>query len=83
MRTRNKPLCVCNLLAQQITTVPERPEGAPGAKGQLPFSSRERLAMLAQVGDLSDCIGACERIVQTPVPQPVGSVVGNAILGTP
>ena len=35
MRTRNKPLCVCNLLAQQISAVPERPE--VGAGGLLPL----------------------------------------------
>ena len=65
-RTRNKPLHACNLIAQQIGSVDETPLDPTGRT--LTFSSRERLAMLSQVADLSDCIGACERIVQTPVP---------------
>ena len=66
MRTRNKPLHACNLLAQQISDIPDTPLDPTGRT--FPFSSRERLAMLSQVAALSDCIGACERIVQTPVP---------------
>ena len=56
----NKPLHVCNLLGQQVASVPDMADGS--------FSARERLAMLHKVSALSDCIGACERIVQTPVP---------------
>lgn len=64
-RVKNKPLHVTNLLAQQLRAVPDTTLHGT----DLPlFSSRERLAMLKIVSDLSDCVGACERIVQTPIP---------------
>lgn len=58
-RAPNKPLWLCNRLAVTFRHIPE----------QLPlFSSRERLMLLGLVNDLSGIIGACERLVQTPVP---------------
>lgn len=62
-KVSNKPLHICNLLGKQLAGVPDTPELEP-----VSFSARERLAMLSKVSSLSDCIGACERIVQTPVP---------------
>lgn len=59
-RVRNKPLFIANTLAREIRAIP--------TSDALDFSSRERLFLLAMVNDLSACIGACERIVQTPVP---------------
>jgi len=54
----NKPLWLCNRLALLFRGVPENKI----------FSSRERLALLGLVNDLSSIIGSCERLVQTPVP---------------
>ena len=59
---RNMPLHIINLLGQQLAAVPEQ------TNSRHPFTSRERLMMLKIVSQLSDCIGACERIVLTPVP---------------
>mmetsp|Transcript_20094 Transcript_20094/g.51779 ORF Transcript_20094/g.51779 Transcript_20094/m.51779 type:complete len:398 (-) Transcript_20094:146-1339(-) len=59
-RVRNKALFVCNTLAREIRAIQ--------TDESLDFSSRERLMMLTMVNDLSACIGACERIVQTPIP---------------
>lgn len=61
----NKPLHICNLLGKQIAQVPDTPLET---REPVSFSARERLAMLGKISALSDCIGACERIVQTPVP---------------
>jgi len=58
----NKPLHLVNSLSQKLASVPDSLD--PAAM----FSSRERLTMLKIVSQLSDCIGACERIVLTPVP---------------
>ena len=58
----NQPLHLVNLLGLQLASVPDQTDPAA------PFSSRERLMMLKIVAQLSDCIGACERIVLTPVP---------------
>lgn len=54
----NKPLWLCNRLGLLFRGVPESPS----------FSSRERLSLLGLVNDLSGLLGACERLVQTPVP---------------
>jgi len=54
----NRPLAICNRLGVIVRKVPD-------VKG---FDSRERLAMMSAVNELSGYIGACERIVQTPVP---------------
>lgn len=57
-RVTNKPLFVCAKLAFEVRSVAECAR----------FSPRERQIMLKYVDDLSDLVGACERIVQTPVP---------------
>ena len=61
-RAQNQPLHVVNLLGLQIAGVPD------SLDADAAFSSRERLMLLGIVAHLSDCIGACERIVLTPVP---------------
>ena len=55
----NKPFFVTCKLSSEVRAIAT----APGV-----FSDRERQTMLKYADDLSDCIGACERIVQTPVP---------------
>ena len=57
-RTQNRPLWVCDRMAQELKNVPDGPN----------FSARERLALISKVDKLSACIGACERIHQTAVP---------------
>jgi hypothetical protein len=47
-----------NKLGKEIRGIPD----------SVVFTSRERLAMIKHVDDLCSYIGACERIVQTPVP---------------
>mmetsp|Transcript_30989 Transcript_30989/g.54372 ORF Transcript_30989/g.54372 Transcript_30989/m.54372 type:complete len:517 (-) Transcript_30989:448-1998(-) len=65
-RVSNKPLFVANLLAREVQDIPNiEPSDENNNQG---FSSRERLAMLRIVDDITGYIGACERIVQTPVP---------------
>lgn len=59
----NRPLHVANTLAQEITAIPDQKEGK-----QVLFSNQERLKMLGIVDSLSKALGACERLVQTPVP---------------
>jgi predicted membrane chloride channel (bestrophin family) len=59
-RCSNRPLFVANTLARELRAIP--------TSEALDFSSRERLFLMAMVNDLSACVGACERIVQTPVP---------------
>jgi putative membrane protein len=54
----NKPYFIACKLANEIANIEE----------SLKFTARERQTMLKYVDDLSGCIGACERIVQTPVP---------------
>lgn len=57
-RAQNRPLWVCDRMAQELWNVPDGPN----------FSARERLALISKVDKLSGCIGACERIHQTAVP---------------
>ncbi|CAJ1946912.1 unnamed protein product [Cylindrotheca closterium] len=57
-RAQNRPLWVCDRMAQELRNVPDQPE----------FSARERLSLMARVEKLSGCVGACERIHQTAVP---------------
>lgn len=57
-RVTNKPYFVTCKLAQEIVAVSESQK----------FTARERQTMLKYADDLSGCIGACERLVQTPVP---------------
>jgi predicted membrane chloride channel (bestrophin family) len=57
-RVNNRPMFILGKLAAEVK----------GIKDGLGYSSRERLAMLKYVDDLCTQIGACERLVQTPVP---------------
>ncbi len=57
-RVTNRPFFILNKISKEIRWIPESPS----------FTSRERLAMAKHIDDLSSTIGACERIVQTPVP---------------
>jgi len=55
----NRPLFLCKRMTAELRAVPE---------SGLLFSSRERLLALSLVNQLSSYIGACERLLQTPVP---------------
>lgn len=57
-RAQNRPLWVCDRMAQELRSVPDSPT----------FTARERLAMVGLVDKLSHCIGGAERIHQTVVP---------------
>lgn len=61
----NKPLWLCNRLSVMFRAIPEKVDQSSGA---FIFSSRERLVLMGLVNDLSGIVGACERLVQTPVP---------------
>jgi ion channel-forming bestrophin family protein len=56
--TCNRPLLVANALSKEMMRIPY------GCN----WTSRERLTMIGMANKLSACIGACERLVQTPVP---------------
>ena len=49
---------MCKCLAAALKTIPDTEA----------FTSRERLQALSSVNQLSSHIGACERLLQTPVP---------------
>ena len=55
----NPPLWITDRLAKEITNVEYSPN----------YTSRERLTFLSQINTLSKCVGECERIHQTAVPQ--------------
>ena len=55
----NPPLWICDRLCYDITNIPYSPN----------FTSRERLSFLGHVDKLTQCVGECERIHQTAVPQ--------------
>jgi len=57
-RSQNRPLWVCDRMAQEIRSIAEGPS----------FTSRERLTLISKVEKLSNSIGSCERIHQTAVP---------------
>lgn len=57
-RSQNRPLWVCDRMAQEMRSIPD----GPG------FTNRERLTLISKVEKLSNSIGACERIHQTAVP---------------
>lgn len=57
-RAQNRPLWVCDRIAQELRMVPDGPH----------FTNRERLAMIGHVDKMSRLIGDCERIHQTAVP---------------
>ncbi|GMH60621.1 hypothetical protein TrST_g7536 [Triparma strigata] len=56
--SQNRPLWICDRLGSEFVNI----------KDSDTFSSRERLVFISMVMKLSDAIGQCERIVQTPVP---------------
>eukprot|EP00536_Pseudo-nitzschia_multiseries_P014940 jgi/Psemu1/291731/fgenesh1_pg.793_\ len=56
--SQNRPLWVCDRMAQEIRSIPDGPC----------FTSRERLTLISKVEKLSNSIGSCERIHQTAVP---------------
>jgi hypothetical protein len=56
----NRPLFAAGALAEEIKAIPDSAAGL--------FTNRERVALLDMVSKLSTSIGACERLVQTPVP---------------
>jgi predicted membrane chloride channel (bestrophin family) len=58
-RSQNRPLWVCDRMAQEIRTVPDQ---------NTMFTARERLAILSHIDKLSRCICGVERIHQTVVP---------------
>jgi hypothetical protein len=62
-RVGNRPLGIANTLGLELRAVPDKVEG-----NQVLFSSRERLAMLGTLDKMVKAVGACERLVQTPVP---------------
>ncbi|CAB9524292.1 UPF0187 protein [Seminavis robusta] len=57
-RAQNRPLWVCDRMAQELREVPDGPT----------FTNRERLTLISHVDKLSRLIGDCERIHQTAVP---------------
>jgi len=57
-RSQNRPLWVCDRMAQEMRSIPD----GPG------FTNRERLTLISKVEKLSNSIGSCERIHQTAVP---------------
>mmetsp|Transcript_22000 Transcript_22000/g.63076 ORF Transcript_22000/g.63076 Transcript_22000/m.63076 type:complete len:582 (+) Transcript_22000:198-1943(+) len=60
-RAQNRPLWVCDRMAKELISVPDQ-------NGPIPFTNRERMALVALVDGLSRSIGSCERIHQTVVP---------------
>ena len=57
-RSQNRPLYLCRRLGMVLRSLPDSEY----------FSSRERLKALDGVDKLGAYVGACERLVQTPVP---------------
>jgi predicted membrane chloride channel (bestrophin family) len=60
-RSGNRPLYVCKWLATELKAIKD-------SKKDLSFTSRERLVGLNGVNQLASYVGACERLLQTPVP---------------
>eukprot|EP00471_Norrisiella_sphaerica_P012570 CAMPEP_0184495254 /NCGR_PEP_ID=MMETSP0113_2-20130426/30792_1 /TAXON_ID=91329 /ORGANISM="Norrisiella sphaerica, Strain BC52" /LENGTH=496 /DNA_ID=CAMNT_0026881365 /DNA_START=464 /DNA_END=1954 /DNA_ORIENTATION=+ len=57
-RAQNRPLAILHMLGRECHAIPDTKD----------FASRERLTMLRCVDQLTESMGAAERIVQTPVP---------------
>ena len=57
-RSSNRPLLITRWLAMSLKEVADSET----------YSSRERLTTLSHVNQLSSFVGACERLLQTPVP---------------
>lgn len=73
----NRPLGVLQLMTRTVRRIPECVD--PSASQQqrsgpaaIPFSSRDRLSLLKIIEDMTSCVGACERLVGTPVPPSYG-----------
>eukprot|EP00439_Symbiodinium_sp_Y106_P069499 s2509_g11.t5 len=58
----NRPLFIVNQLAHAVRSVPN------GEGPQAMYTNRERSQLMQNLEKLSSTIGACERLVQTPVP---------------
>lgn len=56
----NRPLFVANALVSEFREVPDSPCGF--------FTNRERAQLIDRVNKLATSIGACERLIMTPVP---------------
>lgn len=54
----NQPVYLLGKLARQLRSIPDSAS----------FGSAERMMAQRHVEDLCSCVGACERLVQTPVP---------------
>lgn len=59
-QSSSRPLYLCKRMAAEITAARDAGDGS--------FSSRERLMGLGLVNQLGSYVGACERLLQTPVP---------------
>ena len=59
-RERCPPLGICRMIAQEAYEVPYDKD--------LRWTSRERLELVKKINELRQCVGASERIAQTPVP---------------
>lgn len=59
-RERCPPLGICRMIAQEVYDVPYDKD--------LRWTSRERLELVKKINELRQCVGASERIAQTPVP---------------
>lgn len=57
-RTSNTPIFIVKHLVHELGNVPDTAR----------FTSRERLAAISMANQLSSYVGACERLLQTPVP---------------
>jgi len=57
-KVKNRPLFISNKLAETVHSIPTTDT----------FTSRERIQLLRMVDSMTSYVGACERIVQTPVP---------------
>lgn len=60
VKSRNRPLWICDRLASEIMSIPVAASGM--------FTPRERMALLGHVNKLSNTIGQCEKLHQTLVP---------------
>lgn len=56
----NRPLFIANALAAEFRDVPNSDDGT--------FGNRERAQLIGTVNSLATAVGACERLIMTPVP---------------
>jgi len=64
-RVGNRPLALLNTLGIELKQIKDKTDKE---EENILFSSRERLAMMSFGDKLTKAVGACERLVQTPVP---------------